>query len=56
MVNFRYHLVSITAVFLVLAALAAMTAAVAVSQVGRAYGALVRDQWNDFLFWLSSIF
>ena len=53
---YRSRISTLSLVFLVLAALAAMTAAVAVSQVGRAYGALVRDQWNDFLFWLSSIF
>ncbi len=41
---------------LVLATLVAMTAAVAVSTAGQAYGALLSDQWHDLLFWFSSTF
>ena len=52
---YRSRISTLSLVFLVLAALAAMTAAIAVSQAGRAYSALVRDQWNDFLFWLTSL-
>ena len=42
--------------FLVLATLIAMAAAVAVSSAGQAYGALIGDQVHDLLFWLRSTF
>jgi uncharacterized membrane-anchored protein len=42
-------------VFLVLAALAAMTAAILVSSVGRYYGVFVHDQWHSFVFWVSGL-
>ncbi len=42
--------------FLVLATLVAMAAAVAVSSAGQAYGALISDQAYDLMFWLRSQF
>jgi uncharacterized membrane-anchored protein len=53
---YRSRISTRSLILLVLAALAAMTAAVLVSSVGRFYGAFVRDQLHSFVFWLSSLF
>ena len=53
---YRSRISTVSLVFLVLATFVAMGAAIAVSHAGRAYSALVDDQWHSFLFWLSSIF
>ena len=53
---YRSRISTLSLVFLVLATLAAMAAAVFVSEVGHAYSALIKDQWDSFLFWLSSVF
>ena len=61
MINFRYHVVSLTAVFLalvllVLAALASIIAALAVSTASHIYYDLLVDQWDSFVFWLENLF
>jgi uncharacterized membrane-anchored protein len=53
---YRSRISGLSLVFLVLATFIAMGAAIAVSHAGRAYSALISDQWHSFLFWLSSIF
>jgi uncharacterized membrane-anchored protein len=53
---YRSRISGLSLVFLVLATLIAMGAAIAVSHAGRAYSALISDQWHSFLFWLSSLF
>jgi uncharacterized membrane-anchored protein len=53
---YRSRISTLSLVFLVLATFVAMGAAIAVSHAGRAYGALLEDQWRSFLFWLDSIF
>jgi uncharacterized membrane-anchored protein len=53
---YRSRISTLSLVFLVLATFVAMAAAVAVSHAGRAYSALVDDQWHSFLFWLDSLF
>jgi uncharacterized membrane-anchored protein len=53
---YRRRISTWSLVLLVASTLATMAAAVAVSSVGRAYSALVDDQWHSFLFWLSSLF
>ena len=53
---YRRRISTWSLVFLVASTLATMAAAVAVSSAGRAYSALVGDQWHSFLFWLSSLF
>ena len=53
---YRSRISGLSLVFLVLATLVAMGAAIAVSHAGRAYSALISDQWHSFLFWLSSLF
>jgi uncharacterized membrane-anchored protein len=53
---YRSRISTLSLVFLVLATLIAMGAAIAVSHAGRAYSALVDDQWHSFLFWLDSLF
>jgi uncharacterized membrane-anchored protein len=53
---YRSRISGLSLVFLVLATLIAMAAAVAVSHVGRAYSELISDEWHSFLFWLSSVF
>ena len=52
---YRRRISTWSLVLLVASTLATMAAAVAVSSVGRAYSALVDDQWHSFLFWLSSL-
>ena len=72
MIDFRYPLVSLIAVFLaialgviigttalvvlVLAALFAIASALWVSSAGRVYLDLLVDQWNSFVFWLENLF
>ncbi len=53
---YRSRISGLSLVFLVLATFIAMGAAIAVSHAGRAYSALISDQWHSFLFWLSSLF
>jgi len=53
---YRKRISTWSLVFLVASTLATMAAAVAVSSVGRAYSALVDDQWHSFLFWFTSLF
>src|SRR3954471_6790592 len=53
---YRQRISNWALVLLIASTLATMAAAVAVSSAGRAYTALVDDQWHSFLFWLSSLF
>ena len=53
---YRQRISNWALVLLIAASLAAMAAAIAVSSAGRAYTALVGDQWQRFWFWLSSLF
>ncbi|MCW2569944.1 MAG: thiamine pyrophosphokinae, partial [Frankiales bacterium] len=53
---YRQRISNWALVLLVASTLATMAAAVAVSSAGRAYTALVGDQWHSFLFWLTSLF
>ena len=53
---YRSRISTAALVLLVLATFVAMGAAIAVSHAGRAYSALISDQWHSFLFWLSSLF
>jgi uncharacterized membrane-anchored protein len=53
---YRRRISTWSLVLLVASTFAAMAAAVAVSSAGRAYSALVGDQWHSFLFWFSSLF
>jgi uncharacterized membrane-anchored protein len=53
---YRRRISTWSLVLLVASTLATMAAAVYVSSVGRAYSALVDDQWHSFLFWLSNLF
>jgi uncharacterized membrane-anchored protein len=53
---YRQRISTWSLVLLVASTLATMAAAVAVSSVGRAYSALLDDQWHSFLFWLTSLF
>jgi uncharacterized membrane-anchored protein len=53
---YRRRISTWSLVLLVASTLAAMAAAVAVSSAGRAYSALVGDQWHSFLFWFGSLF
>ncbi len=52
---YRSRISAPSLVLLVLVALAAMTAALFVSTAGQAYSTLLRDQWDDLLFRLSSL-
>ena len=52
---YRSRISTWSLVLLVLATLAAMTAAVLVSDVGQAYLDVLGDQWHSFLFWLRSL-
>jgi uncharacterized membrane-anchored protein len=52
---YRRQISAWSLVLLVLATLAAMTAALYVSAAGQAYGDLVADAWADFRFWLSGL-
>ena len=45
MINFRYHVVSLIAVFL----------ALAISPVADLYGDFIADAWHDFTFWLRGL-
>lgn len=48
--------VSVSAVlFMVLAALVAVTAALLVSNVGGAFGALISDTWNNVVSWIKGL-
>ena len=53
---YRQRISNWALVLLIAASLATMAAAIAVSSAGRAYTALVGDQWHSFWFWLSSLF
>jgi uncharacterized membrane-anchored protein len=53
---YRRRISTWSLVFLIASTLATMAAAVFVSSAGRAYTALLDDQWHSFLFWLSSLF
>ncbi|HVE74158.1 MAG TPA: putative cytokinetic ring protein SteA [Mycobacteriales bacterium] len=53
---YRSRISSWSLLALVLATIAAMGAAILVSSVGQAYSDLLRDQWADFVFWLSRLF
>jgi uncharacterized membrane-anchored protein len=53
---YRQRISNWALVLLIASSLATMAAAVWVSSAGRAYSALVDDQWHSFLFWLSSLF
>ena len=53
---YRSRISSLSLVLLVLATVVAMAAALYVSTAGQAYSTLLRDQWHDFLFWLSQLF
>ena len=53
---YRQRISNWALVLLIASTLATMAAAVAVSSAGRAYTALVDDQWHSFLFWLTSLF
>ena len=53
---YRQRISNWALVLLIASSLATMAAAVFVSSAGRAYTALVDDQWHSFLFWLSSLF
>jgi uncharacterized membrane-anchored protein len=53
---YRQRISNWALLLLVASTLATMAAAVAVSSAGKAYSALVGDQWHSFLFWLTSLF
>ena len=53
---YRQRISNWALVLLIASSLATMAAAVFVSSAGRAYTALVDDEWHSFLFWLSSLF
>jgi uncharacterized membrane-anchored protein len=53
---YRRRISTWSLVLLIASTLATMAAAVFVSSAGRAYTALLDDQWHSFLFWLSSLF
>jgi uncharacterized membrane-anchored protein len=52
---YRQRISTWSLVWLVLATLVAMAAAVYVSAAGQAYGDLFADAWNDFLFWFQGL-
>jgi uncharacterized membrane-anchored protein len=52
---YRQRISTWSLVWLVLATLVAMAAAVYVSAAGQAYGDLLSDVWNDFLFWFQGL-
>ena len=52
---YRQRISTWSLVWLVLATLVAMAAAVYVSAAGQAYGDLLTDAWNDFLFWFQGL-
>ncbi len=53
---YRQRISTWSLVWLVLATLLAMAAAVFVSSAGQAYGDLVADAWNDLVFWVQGLF
>jgi uncharacterized membrane-anchored protein len=53
---YRSRISTLALVLLVLAALASITAALAVSTAGRIYLDLLVDQWDSFVFWLENLF
>jgi uncharacterized membrane-anchored protein len=53
---YRQRISNWALLLLVASTLATMAAAVAVSSAGKAYSALLDDQWHSFLFWLTSLF
>ena len=62
MIDFRYHMVSLIAVFLavalgiVIGAFIAMSTAVFMSPAGDVLRPLLADRWHAFLFWLTGLF
>jgi uncharacterized membrane-anchored protein len=53
---YRSRISTLALVLLVLAALASIVAALAVSTAGRVYFDLLIDQWDSFVFWLENLF
>ena len=53
---YRSRISTLALVFLVVAALLSITAALAVSTAGRVYFDLLIDQWDSFVFWLENLF
>ena len=53
---YRSRISTLALVLLVLAALASITAALAVSTAGHIYFDLLVDQWDSFVFWLENLF
>ncbi|OMQ14655.1 thiamin pyrophosphokinase [Modestobacter sp. VKM Ac-2676] len=53
---YRSRISTLALTLLVLAALASIAAAMAVSTAGRVYLDLLIDQWDSFVFWLESLF
>ncbi|MCZ2828777.1 putative cytokinetic ring protein SteA [Modestobacter sp. VKM Ac-2986] len=53
---YRSRISTLALVFLVVAALASIAAALAVSTAGRVYFDLLIDQWDSFVFWLENLF
>jgi uncharacterized membrane-anchored protein len=53
---YRSRISTLALVLLVLAALASIIAALAVSTAGRIYFDLLVDQWDSFVFWLENLF
>jgi uncharacterized membrane-anchored protein len=53
---YRSRISTLALVVLVVAALAAIGSAIAVSAAGRVYFGLLLDQWNSFVFWLENLF
>ena len=53
---YRSRISTMSLVLLVLATLVAMAAAVVVSSAGQAYGELIGDWWNDFVYWFTGLF
>ncbi|WP_222269493.1 putative cytokinetic ring protein SteA [Modestobacter marinus] len=53
---YRSRISTLALVLLVLAALASIVAALAVSTAGRVYLDLLIDQWDSFVFWLENLF
>jgi len=53
---YRSRISTLALVLLVLAALASITAALAVSTAGHIYLDLLVDQWDSFVFWLENLF
>ncbi len=53
---YRQRISNWSLLLLVLATLVAMAAAVFVSSAGQAYGDLLRDAWEDLVFWVEGLF